>query len=148
MPTFMQISIPLFVCVLLASATILGEARASTGSPNAGQQCVDMTVTARDIASNGAYARQQYRIRFENRCDAVRIVYWCAKYPPKTPTTQSPCARTGTSNAIIASPLYEVVRQREFQWAFPEGTRIRYIDCSESTYPTSDFRCRPATAEN
>jgi hypothetical protein len=99
-----------------------------------------MTVAASAIASFGGQARQHYRIFFENMCDSVRVVYWCAEHPSKALTATSVCSpRTSTSG--IAAPLYAVNRKREFQWTFPEGTLIRYVDCNDSTYPTSDFRC-------
>lgn len=148
MPTNMQIPIALVICALFVHAPAFGDARASADLSGANRGCVRMSVTAREIASQGKHTREQYRIRFENRCDSVRIVYWCADSPTGTPAMQSPCARTGTSIAVVAAPLYAVVKQLEFQWAFPHGTRIRYIDCSDSTYPTSDFRCRPAAAKN
>ncbi len=84
-------------------------------------------------------------------CDSVRVVYWCAEHPSKTLTMNSVCAQrapngpavpaTPVAQAGIATPLYAVTRHREFQWTFPQGTRIRFIDCDDKTYPTSDFRC-------
>ena len=104
--------------------------------------CLKLTVAANDLASFGEHARQHYRIVFENRCESTRVVYWCAEHPSRNLASAPVCMRTTTSSqGGIAAPLYAVVRQREFQWTFPPGTRIRYIDCSESSLPTSDFRC-------
>lgn len=100
-----------------------------------------MTVAADDIASFGGQVRQHYRIFFENLCDTVRVVYWCAEHPSKSLTMNSVCAQRTPAQAGIAAPLYAVIRQREFQWTFPPGTRIHFVDCADSTYPTSDFRC-------
>jgi hypothetical protein len=111
-----------------------------TPPPSAARECMRLTVDASDIASFGDHGRQHYRIVFENRCDSVRIVYWCAEHPSKT-LAAAPCTRNSGQQAGLAAPLYAVVRQREFQWTFPPGTRIRYVDCNESSYPTSDFRC-------
>ncbi len=142
----MQLPITLLLCALLAHTAAFAGVPAAEASASTSRACVNMTVTANDIASFGDRGRQQYRIRFENRCDTVRIVYWCAENPSRTLTTNSPCVHASTSNAGIAAPLYAVVRQREFQWTFPPGTRIRFVDCSDSAYPTSDFRCRPAVS--
>jgi|CXWL01.1.fsa_nt_gi hypothetical protein len=146
MLTIMRFPISLLFCCLLAQPAAFAGVRAAEDSANATRTCVAMTVSASDIASFGDRGRQQYRIRFENRCDTVRIVYWCAENPSKTLSTNSPCVQAGAPGGI-AAPLYAVVRQREFQWTFPPGTRIRYVDCSDSAYPTSDFRCRPAVSQ-
>ncbi len=108
--------------------------------------CLRMTVAANDIASSGGQARQHYRIYFQNLCDSVRVVYWCAEHPSKTLTVNSVCSQRAAPQARIAAPLYAVIKQREFQWTFPQGTRIRFIDCDDSKYPTSDFRCSPSSA--
>jgi hypothetical protein len=99
-----------------------------------------MTVDASTISGLGGQVRQHYRIFFQNLCSSVRVVYWCAEHPSKTLTATSVCS-PGSSASGIAAPLYAVNRQREFQWTFPQGTLIRYVDCNDSTYPTSDFRC-------
>jgi hypothetical protein len=122
----------------MAAADLQPADRKSPSS--AAGECLRLTVAANDLASFGDHSRQHYRIVFENQCDTVRIVYWCAEHPSKTLAT-APCMRTTSQQAGIAAPLYAVVRQREFQWTFPPGTRIRYVDCSESSFPTSDFRC-------
>ena len=120
--------------------------------------CLKMTVAANDIASFGGQVRQQYRIVFRNLCDTVRVVYWCAEHPSKTLTVNSVCSQRppqtpnpasnqapaqASSQAGLVAPLYAVTKQREFQWTFPQGTLIRFVDCDDATYPTSDFRCAP-----
>jgi hypothetical protein len=100
-----------------------------------------MTVAASDMPSPGGQLRQRYRIFFENQCESVRVVYWCAEHPSQSLTAASVCSPRPSAQGSIAAPLYAVVRKREFQWTFPQGTRIRYVDCNDSTYPTSDFRC-------
>lgn len=139
MQTIMKCPLLFVVCALLVHTAAFAGVRAADGP-----RCLSMTVSANDIASLGNRARQQYRIRFENRCESVRIVYWCAESPSKTLESSSLCMRNAGPQAGFAAPLYAVARQREFQWTFPPGTRIRYVDCSDSAYPTSDFRCRPA----
>lgn len=139
MQTITKYPLLLLVCVFLVHTAAFAGVRAADDSG-----CLRMTVSANDIASLGKQGRQQYRIRFENRCESVRIVYWCAESPSKTLEAGSVCMRNAGPQAGFAAPLYAVARQREFQWTFPPGTRIRYVDCSDKTYPTSDFRCRAA----
>ena len=107
-----------------------------------------MTVAASDMPSPGGQLRQRYRIFFENQCESVRVVYWCAEHPSQSLTATSVCSPRPSAQAGIAAPLYAVVRKREFQWTFPQGTRIRFVDCNESTYPTSDFRCTSLGKQN
>lgn len=64
----------------------------------------------------------------------------------QTALVAAPRAAENTSSSGIAAPLYAVTREREFQWTFPQGTRIRFVDCDDSKYPTSDFRCSPPGA--
>lgn len=139
----MRRSIYFFFFILFHLTTAVAGVRDSDGS-NSNRSCVRMKVASSDIASFGDQGRQHYRIVFENDCEGVRIVYWCAEHPSKTLTTTSICTRGGTTQTGIAAPLYAVIRQREFQWTFPPGTRIRYVACNESSYPTSDFRCTSA----
>ncbi len=122
---------------LAATPHAAGDAPASS--------CLRMTVAANDIASSGGQTRQHYRIYFQNLCDSVRVVYWCAEHPSKPLTVNSVCSRAAPK-AGIAAPLYAVIKQREFQWTFPQGTRIRLVDCDDSRYPTIDFRCSPPSA--
>ncbi|MSP98634.1 MAG: hypothetical protein EXR29_15745 [Betaproteobacteria bacterium] len=137
----MRLSICLFLCTLFLHTAAAAGIRTSDDT-DANASCLRMTVAASDIASFGEHGRQHYRIVFENRCDTVRIVYWCAEHPSKTLAATSVCVRGATPQSGIAAPLYAVIRQREFQWTFPPGTRIRYVDCNNSTFPTSDFRCK------
>lgn len=139
----MRLSICFFLFTLLHLSAAAAGIRTSDDTDSNGS-CMRMTVASSDIVSFGEHGRQHYRIVFENGCDSVRIVYWCAEHPSKTLTATSVCTRTGTAQAGIAAPLYAVIRQREFQWTFPPGTRIRYVACNDSTYPTSDFRCTAA----
>ncbi len=132
----------LFTLALLVSQVARADAQPSSRA--SGGDCLRLNVASSDIASFGDHGRQHYRIVFENRCESVRIVYWCAEHPSKSLAAAPVCVRTNTQAGGIAAPLYAVVRQREFQWTFPPGTRIRYVDCSESNVPTSDFRCMPA----
>ena len=138
---FPLILVLLFLPILTAlAATPHAEEDTSTGP------CLRMTVAANDIASSGGQARQHYRIYFQNLCDSVRVVYWCAEHPSRMLTVNSVCPQRAAPQAAIAAPLYAVIKQREFQWTFPQGTRIRFIDCDDSKYPTSDFRCSPPSA--
>jgi len=146
MRAMLRMSISFLLFSLLSSPA----AAADIPSPGrASGECLRLTVAANDLASFGDQGRQHYRIVFENRCDTVRIVYWCAEHPSKAIALAPVCMRTSvntsaTQQAGIAAPLYAVVRQREFQWTFPPGTRIRFVDCSDSSFPTSDFRCTTA----
>ncbi len=145
----MRSSIGLSLLLLLFQTALVAAPRAAGNA--ASGSCLKMTVAANDIASYGGQVRQHYRIVFQNQCDTVRVVYWCAEHPSKTLTVNSVCSHRSPnqvqnqapSQAGIAAPLYAVTRQREFQWTFPQGTRIRFVDCDDSTYPTSDFRCSP-----
>jgi hypothetical protein len=133
----------LSICLILLSLSVHAAASAAPEiiEQKMAGECLRMTIAASPIASFGGQARQHYRISFENFCDTSRVVYWCAEHPTKPLTATSVCsARTGGG---FAAPLYAVNRQREFQWTFPLGTLIRYVDCNDSTYPTSDFRCAP-----
>ena len=132
----------LVALLFLVNTTVAAGQRPSDRSSPV--ECLQMTVAASDIASHGGQARQNYKISFENLCDSVRVVYWCAEPPSKTLNAPPVCASQATTSSGFAAPLYAVVRQRQFQWTFPQGTRIRYVDCNDSSYPTIDFRCRPA----
>lgn len=135
----------LFALTLLLARAAAAEVQPVASVPSSARECLRLTVASQDIASFGDRGRQHYRILFENRCESVRIVYWCAEHPSKALAAAPVCvAAAPTRQGGIAAPLYAVVRQREFQWTFPPGTRIRYVDCNESTFPTSDFRCAPA----
>lgn len=134
----------LVLSLLLSKIAAADIPRANHTAPPTASECLRLTVAASDLASFGDRGRQHYRIVFENRCDSVRIVYWCAEHPSKSLAAAPVCVQTTTQQGGIAAPLYAVVRQREFQWTFPPGTRIRYVDCSDSALPTSDFRCTPA----
>lgn len=150
----MRSSLSLALLLLLFQTALAAAPRAAENT--AMGACLKMTVAANDIASSGGQSRQHYRIVFQNLCDTVRVVYWCAEHPSKTLTVNAVCSQRAPSpaparvssppqsQAAIAAPLYAVSRQREFQWTFPQGTRIRFVDCDDSTYPTSDFRCSPA----
>jgi len=147
----MRSSICLSLLLLLFQTAPMAAPRAAENT--AMGSCLKMTVAADDIASFGGQVRQHYRIVFKNLCDSVRVVYWCAEHPSKTLTVNSVCSQRAlhqapaphqaASQAGIAAPLYAVTRQREFQWTFPQGTHIRFVDCDDATYPTSDFRCSP-----
>ena len=137
--------IRLSVC-LTAYALSVSQALAADDAQNpANGDCLQVNVAAGDAIGDGS--KQHFRIVFQNRCDALRIVYWCAEHPSKTLTAVSVCSRETSPRVGIAAPLYAVVKQREFQWSFPPGTRIRYVSCNESSYPTSDFRCTAPTAK-
>jgi hypothetical protein len=125
--------------LLLVLSLLLSTAAAADVPPSG--QCLRLTVAAHDLASSSDQGRQHYRIVFENQCDSARIVYWCAEHPSKNLASAPVCMRTGNAQGGIAAPLYAVVRQREFQWTFPTGTKIRFVDCNDSSFPTSDFRC-------
>lgn len=112
-----------------------------SGSVVGGSECLRLTVTASDMPSLGGQSRQRYRIFFENQCESVRVVYWCAEHPSQSLTATSVCSPRPSAQANIAAPLYAVVRKREFQWTFPQSTRIRFVDCNDTTFPTSDLRC-------
>lgn len=103
--------------------------------------CLRMTVSTSGLASTGDQARRRYRMVFENQCDSVRTLYWCADHATLNLSSSPVCMRSTNSQAGIAAPVYTVERQREFQWTFPAGTRIRHVDCGEASLPTSDFRC-------
>jgi hypothetical protein len=142
----MRTTMRLSFCLLALILQIASPASAGTRAPeNETGDCLSMTVAASDIASFGGQARQHFRIAFENHCDAVRVIYWCAEHPSVTVSSGSVCAGRASVATGFAAPLYSVSRRREFQWTFPQGTRIRYVDCDASTYPTSDFRCRAPT---
>lgn len=151
-----RLSLCLLLCFLTASLSIHSAAAGvgpdgalskhvagagPTGSAGVEGDCLRMTVAASDMPSLGGQVRQHYRIFFENHCEAVRVVYWCAEHPSQSLTATSVCAPRPSPQAGIAAPLYAVVRKREFQWTFPQGTRIRFVDCNDSKFPTSDFRC-------
>ena len=141
----MRLTMRLSLClafVLILFQTALAAAPRATENESTGA-CLRMSVAASDIASFGGQARQHYRIFFENLCDSVRVVYWCAEHPSKTVVVDSVCSPRTSSQAGLVAPLYAVTRKREFQWTFPQGTLIRFVDCDDSTYPTSDFRCAP-----
>jgi len=131
----------------MTCALCFAQALAANDAPNpAGNaDCLQMTVAASDGPGDGR--KQHLRIVFENRCESIRIVYWCAEHPSKTLVAGSVCSREASQRVGIAAPLYAVVRQREFQWSFPPGTRIRYVSCNESSYPTSDLRCTAPTSK-
>lgn len=112
----------------------------AAGNPPVGG-CLKLSVSASDLANPGDHSRRRYRMVFENLCETTRVVYWCAEHPSVNLASAPVCVRAANSPGGIAAPLYTVERQREFQWTFPSGTRIRYVDCSESSLPTSDFRC-------
>jgi hypothetical protein len=155
MRTIMRLSLCLLVASFFVHSAAAGvgpngsSARSAkdAGAANAGE-CLRMTVAASDIPSLGGQPRQHYRIFFENQCETVRVVYWCAEHPSRSLTATSVCSPRISSQAGIAAPLYAVVRKREFQWTFPQGTRIRFVDCNEATYPTSDFRCTSLSKQN
>ena len=133
------------VCLLfiaLFSHPVTAAGARETGSNNLAESCVRMNVSASDLASFGEKGRQHYRIVFENQCESMRIVYWCAEHPSRTLTIPSLCKPSAAREAAVAAPLYAVTRQREFQWTFPPGTRIHFVDCGETAVPTSDFRCK------
>ena len=134
----------LSVCLVLLSLAVHAAASAAPEviEQRRAGECLRMTVAASPIASFGGQARQHYRIYFENLCESTRVVYWCAEHPTKPLTATSVCSPRTASG--VAAPLYAVNRQREFQWTFPLGTLIRYVDCNDSALPTSDLRCAPA----
>jgi hypothetical protein len=155
----MRTNMRLSLCILVASFFVHSAAAGvgPAGSPGksapdasgaVGGDCLRMTVAASDRPSLGGQQRQLYRIHFENQCENVRVVYWCAEHPSQSLTATSVCATRTSAQAAIATPLYAVVRRREFQWTFPQGTRIRFVDCNDSTYPTSDFRCTSPSRQN
>ncbi len=141
----MRTNMRLSICLVLwfLSIHVTAVAAPKTGNQPRSGDCLRMTVDASTISSFGGQVRQHYRIYFENSCDTVRVVYWCAEHPSKQLTATSVCSAR-TAAAGLAAPLYAVNRQREFQWTFPEGTLIRYVDCNGSTFPTSDLRCATA----
>jgi hypothetical protein len=152
MRTIMRLSLCLLVGSFFVTSAAAGvgptdslerHAPESNGAVSAsnGSECLRMTVAASDMPSLGGQARQHYRIYFENHCESVRVVYWCAEHPSQSLSATSVCAPRPSAQVGVAAPLYAVVRKREFQWTFPQGTRIRFVDCNDSTYPTSDFRC-------
>src|SRR6185503_7752953 len=98
------------------------QAAAQTAASAVG--CLRMTVAASDLPSLGVQNRQLYRIHFENQCEAVRVVYWCAEHPSKSLTAASVCTPRPSAQAAMVASLYAVVRNREFQWTFTQGTRI------------------------
>lgn len=137
-------SSPIFFFFTLLLSTAAAADIQPSNAAGASGDCLTLKVAANDLASPGDHPRQHYRLLFENRCDTVRIVYWCAEHPSKAIALAPVCMRSNaspTQKGGIAAPLYAVIRSREFQWTFPPGTRIRYVDCSDSSYPTSDFRC-------
>jgi len=159
MRTIMRLSLCLLVALLFIHSAAAGVG--PNGSPNVmtqeaagatsaarGRECLRMTVAASDRPSLGGQQRQLYHIFFENQCESVRVVYWCAEHPSQSLTATSVCSPRPSAQAGIAAPLYAVVRKREFQWTFPQGTHIRFVDCSELTYPTSDFRCASPGKQN
>ena len=136
----MRTMIRLSAC-LVAFALGLSQAIAASDAPNVAgaADCLQMTVAASD--GSGERNRQNFRIVFENQCESLRIIYWCAEHPSQKLVAASVCAHETPRRGGFAAPLYAVVRQREFQWSYPPGTRIRYVSCTESSYPTSDLRC-------
>ena len=134
----------LFVRSAAAGVGPNGASRADadgSGGVARGSECLRLTVAASDMPSLGGQLRQRYRIFFENLCESVRVVYWCAEHPSQSLTATSVCSPRPSAQAGIAAPLYAVVRKREFQWTFPQGTRIRFVDCNDATFPTNDLRC-------
>ena len=156
MRSIMRLSLCLLIASLFVHSAAAGvgpngapNGPAHSAEPAAGASaCLRMTVAASDRPSLGGQSRQLYRIYFENQCESVRVVYWCAEHPSQSLTATSVCTPRPSAQAAIATPLYAVVRNREFQWTFPQGTRIRFVDCNDSTYPTSDFRCTSQRKRN
>lgn len=105
----------------------------------AGAECLSMTVTTSQALRDRN--KRHFRIVFENRCESMRILYWCAEQRAQVGDAPQLCAGDETSRSAIASPLYAIEQRREFQWSFPVGTRIRFVACSDGTYPTTDLRC-------
>ena len=149
MRTIMRLSLCLFFLLLFVrTASGAGpELAYSKVADGAGNGCLRMVVDASDIPGFGGQPRQHYRILFENLCNTVRIVYWCAELPAQAQSASPVCIRSA-AQAGIAAPLYAVARRREFQWTYPQGTRIRYVDCDDSRYPTGDFRCATLGPQN
>ena len=144
MHSIMRLSFCLALLLLLFQTAIVAPPRAAENTSMG--DCLRMTINANDIAAIGGQPRQHYRISFQNLCETVRVVYWCAEHPSETLTVNSVCTQRAAAQAGVAAPLYAVGRQREFQWTFPQGTRIKFVDCDDSRYPTSDFRCSPPGA--
>jgi hypothetical protein len=105
--------------------------------------CVAMHVTANAVANRAQANLQHFRISFQNRCEAQRVLYWCVEHASKPLYAAPICPRESGRQATTATPLYAIDRQREFQWVLPQGTRIRYVDCETAALPTSDLRCEP-----
>jgi hypothetical protein len=150
MRTIMRLSLCLLVALLFVHSAAAGvgpkdsqgaEGAGGKGGSGGASECLRMTVDASDMPSMGGQMRQHYRIYFENQCESVRVVYWCAEHPSQSLTAGSVCSPRTSTQAGIAAPLFAVARKREFQWTFPQGTRIRFVDCNDATFPTSDFRC-------
>ena len=152
MRTIMRLSLCLLVAFLFVHSAAAGvgpkhahdagvPGGGGKGGAGGGGECLRMTVDASDMPSLGGQVRQRYRIYFENQCESVRVVYWCAEHPSQSLTAGSVCSPRTSMQTSIAAPLFAVARKREFQWTFPQGTRIRFVDCNDATFPTSDFRC-------
>lgn len=144
----MRASLPCLAFVALFTSAAAAEidpaapARAETASVSEGE-CVSMTVTASAPPELRLEGKQLFRITFHNRCAAQRVLYWCAEHPSRPLSALSVCAHE-PQQAGIAAPLYALVRKREFQWTFPPGTRIHFVDCERSSLPTRDLRCSQA----
>jgi len=81
-----------------------------------------------------------YRIVFFNRCETPRSFFWCAEHS----AAQLPATVACRSQRGFGSEQRHTIRYRkEFQWALPQGVRIRYQDCSDLEIPTADFSCAP-----
>lgn len=131
-------SLPPVLLALMFAGTVQ---ISSASTDPARRDCVSMSVTVAPLAGQTDTSKQHYRISFHNRCEKLRVVYWCAEHPSRPLAAAPVCAKVSVRQSVIASPLYAIDRQREFQWVLPEGTRIRYVDCNESRLPTSDLGC-------
>src|ERR1043165_2459396 len=99
MPPIMRLSLCLLVASLFVHTAAAGvgpitpnEPPHAATEPAAGSSgCLRMTVAASDRPSLGGQNRQLYRIHFENQCESVRVVYWCAEHPSQSLTAASVC---------------------------------------------------------
>src|SRR5882672_8839757 len=99
MRTIMRSSLCLLVASIFVHSAAAGvgpnglQNKATHGTEPAGSssECLRMTVAASDRPSLGGQSRQLYRIYFENQCESVRVVYWCAEHPSQSLTASSVC---------------------------------------------------------
>jgi len=131
----MRFPILLFsLLAVLFAETARAEALAPAGAAG---HCLSADVNALRPLDNGQVL---YRIVFLNRCESLRIFFWCAEHSATRLSATVACR----SQRGFGSELRHAIRHRkEFQWSLPPGVRIRFQDCSDQEIPTAEFSCAP-----